>query len=376
MKRGVVSFLALAALSAATLPFLISCGSGGGGQRTLPRIDAIAATRDDAVLIFRDALHKSYGDVADVALTSASGVDRPTGVARVGNRLFVSCYDSSRIIFFDDYGGLVSGDSYDGSLSISQPNRLFEHDGDLYAVSQGSHAVYVWRGAETIGSGASPDAMLTGSMSYPKDVCVADDMVFVAGYNSDTVPIWAGAASLSGTVGPDVVLDLTGSLLRQPIRVAVQDGTLYVANRDNAVYLFRNASLAYDGAPPDVVLGGPSDVDGPRRPLITNDRLFVPSRYEDKGMSIFHDPASLTNGAIPDAEIVEPWTEIYAADLHRNVLFGFAGQDGDDLFFAYFDARNIQTGQEPDLALWDPRVLYERVIEILLVDSPPVVMLP
>lgn len=376
MKRRMGLVLASAALAAFAVPLLVSCGGGGSGQRTLPRLDAIAATREDVVVIFRDALHKAYGDVADVVLASSSGVDRPTGIALVGNRLFVSCFDQSRIIFFNDYAGLSTNAPYDGSLSISQPNRLFEHDGDLYAVSQGSHAVYVWRNAEVIASGASPDAMLTGGMSYPKDVCVGDDMVFAAGYDSDAVPVWGNASTLSGTVGPDAVLDLAGSLLREPIRVAFHNGTLYVANRENAVYIFRDAYLAYDGAPPDVVLGGPSSVDGPRRPLITNDRLFVPSRWSDKGMSIFHNPDSLSNGAIPDAEIVDPWTEIYATDLHRNVLFGFAGQDGDDLFFAYFDARNITTGQEPDLALWDPRVLYDRVIEILLIDSPEVALMP
>ncbi len=366
-------FAAMAA--AAGLGAFAACGGGGGGHTApvvpeppRPILDAVAAVREDFVLVFRDVLHKSFGDISDVVLDRPnSGIARPTGVLVDANRLYVSCYDRNQVLIFDDFANLTSGATPNVTLNGTYgPNRLVVAGGDLYVACQSSQTVEVFRDVTTLASGDTPDVTLNG-VGYCKDVLVADDALYVACYNDDEVQVFRGLAGLTSGQAPDVVLDMTGSLVRQPIRLAAHADTLYVSNRYNAVCLFRGLAGLTSGQFPDVVLGGPSSLDGVRRPLVTSTRLFVPNQWADVGMCVFDDPATLVNGQFPDAVLHAPVDDVSASDLLRNALLGFTRDS--EVFFVYFDAEGIVTDQPPDIQLWDPRVVSSDVGELILVDG-------
>ena len=74
----------------------------------------------------------------------------------------------------------------------------------------------------------------------------------------------------------------------------------------------------------------------------------------------------MTNGQMADVEVLhEDVQECTAADLHSNVVAGFS--DEHNVFFFYLQANEIETNQDPDILLWDPRFTNNRVAEIILV---------
>ncbi len=141
-----------------------------------------------------------------------------------------------------------------------------------------------------------------------------------------------------------------------------------MSNRYNAVCVFRGLAGLTSSQFPDLILGGPSSLDGVRRPLVTDTRLFVPNQWADVGMCVFDDPATLTNGQFPDVVLHDPISDVSASDLLRNALVGFSRDS--DQFFVYFDAQGIVTDRLPDTQLWDPRVISSDVGELVLVDRP------
>lgn len=204
--------------------------------------------------------------------------------------------------------------------------------------------------------------MITNGINEPKDVCVGGGDMFVPNYHDDTVTIYKDVSTLVSGDGPDATLDTGSSYVHDPVRVAYHAGTLYVSNRDNSMMAFQSAATIVSSQTPDLVLGGPSELGGVRRPLISDNRLFIPNRWDDIGLSMFDGPLTLANGALPDATLQDPIDDVTAAGLIGGAILAYA--DKDDFLFAYFDADNIVTDQEPDLILWDPRM--ERCPELSL----------
>ena len=365
------------ALPLVLLPVLVACG---GSSRAAPApydppvLDMVAlANREDRVLIFRDIGHRAFGDVAEVVLDQASsGIDRPTGVFVADDRLFVTSVDNGRVQIWNGFAALVGGAAPDVVLSgMYRPYRLFVDGTSLYVA--GEDYVYIFRDIPTLVSGDGADVAISSGIDSAKDLLVAGGALYVANYQGHRVTVYNDAENIVANQPPDVTLDQTGSLIAEPIRLTWHAGTLYVANRQQAVYIFRNAAALMDGDAPDAVLGGPSDLDGVRRPLVDDSRIYVPNRYAyyedlEPGFSIFDGPATVTSGQVADVTIWDRAVErCSASDLMGDVLVGFSQED--ETFFVYLQAHAIEDDQPPDFELWDPRIINNDVGELILVSN-------
>jgi hypothetical protein len=376
-----VNTLRMATLCLAALALVvgaIGCGSSttDGNQEqefVAPSLDMVAVSpREDRLLIFRDVARKSFGSVAEVLLDEGtSNIDRPSGVFVAENRLFVTSQDDGNVQIFNDFAGLMTGATADVVLTgLDRPNRIFVNGTSLYIATRSN--VVIYRDIPTLVTGDPADVVISDGVDNAKDVVVGGDVLYVANLDDNSVTCYNGAESLTGNTAPDVTLDNTTSLIGEPQRLTYHAGTLYVGARYYAVYVFRNIAAAVDGQAPNVVLGGPSNLDGVRRPLVDDYRMYIPNRWGDfdddePGLHIYNDVNALTNGQLADVELItENAQRVHASDLHSNVLVGY----NDDLstFFVYLQANEIEAGQEPDIVLWDPRYLQKnRVAEVFLV---------
>ena len=371
---GTCAWLAVAVLALGVVGCGSSSGSGSAQARIPPAMDMVAVGRYSGVLIFRNVLYKQFGDIADVhLLQQGSNNDGTVGVFVADNRLFASAKHDDRLYIWNDYANVTSHQSADVELwNMDGPNRMFVYNNDLYVSVEHEDRLLIFRDVANLSSGpASPDVILTDGINRPKDVVCADDAVYVASDDGDTVSIWRGLATLTDFQSADVKLRSPDSIIVDARRLAVHADTLYVTNRDHSVVIFRNASLLMDDAVPDAVLGGPSDLDHPRRVMVDDYRLYIPNRYGDvdddeAAISIFNNPLSITFGQVPDvAYSTDMVSRVPAASLEDNVLAGFSRES--DSFFFFIQAHAIEEDSEPDLTLWDPRIRYDNIAELILV---------
>lgn len=377
----VVKILRTATLCMAAFALVVGalgCGSSSTPEDSTqpfvpPALDMVAVSpREDRLLIFRDVARKSFGSVAEVLLDEGtSNIDRPSGVFVANNRLFVSSQDDGNVQIFNDFAGITTGATADVVLSgLDRPNRIFVNGNSMYVATRSN--VVIYRDIPTLVTGDPADAVVSDGVDDAKDVVVGGDVLYVANMDGNSVTCYNGAESLTGNPAPDVTLDNTTSLIAEPQRLTYHAGTLYVGARYYAVYVFRNIATAVDGQAPSAVLGGPSNLEGVRRPMVDDYRMYIPNRYGDfdddePGLHIYNDVNSLTNGQAADVEVVNEGTQrCYASDLHSNVLVGY--NDDQSTFFVYLQANEIETNQDPDIVLWDPRYLSKnRVAEVFLV---------
>ncbi|MDJ0976548.1 MAG: hypothetical protein QNJ98_18980 [Planctomycetota bacterium] len=334
----------------------------------------MAVGRDSGVLIFRNVLYKQFGDIADVHLLEYdNNNDGTVGVFVADNRIFVSLKHEDRVYIWNDFANVTSGQAPDVELTngLDGPNRLVVYNGDLYVSCEYSDRVAIFRDVTTLSNSSSPDVRLDDGIDEPKDLVVANDSLYVASEYDNRVCIWRNVAALGDWDSADAKLRTATSLIVRPQRLALYADSLYVSSRDHSVTVFRNASLLMDDAPPDVVLGGPSNLDRPRRVLIDAGGLYIPNKYGDyeddePGLSIFRNPMALTFGQTPDVAVTtEVVSRISASDLEDNVFAGFSREV--DSFFFFLQAHRIEENSAPDVMLWDPRIRYDNIGELILV---------
>jgi hypothetical protein len=129
---------------------------------------------------------------------------------------------------------------------------------------------------------------------------------------------------------------------------------LYVANEANdTIGIFRDYTTLTDSQAPDVAFtgAGPAAIDGPRKLLVSGDRLYVSDARDDQVL-IFDGASSIAAEVAPDVVLDELGSLVDRPDglaLAGGALF--VANDGNDTVTVYSDVSTLAGADAPGVTL-------------------------
>jgi len=223
--------------------------------------DLLAGNRDSTggIDIWRDYRSLSNGAVPDVSLTDDGGgagtMADIADLAYGNNNLIAAGYGDDLIFIFNDASGITANGPPDVALSMSvdTPDGLYYNvdDDQLYVgqevTSSTDECVLRYDNVSGITADQAPDAVLGVDVSffdigYCDGVLVdeTNDNLFVATNDNDDdsphitsfIYMFMGASTFNDDALPDAVITFTGTQGKSPMRMALHNDRLFVANRN------------------------------------------------------------------------------------------------------------------------------------------------
>jgi len=263
------------------------------------------------------------GNVAPVTnLTFVNdSVPRSLVVTRTG-QLIVSRIDDSLFIF--DNAGTLSG--------TVPPARVVKGDDTLFNFPQslaldvandrlfvaGNHAtdgilVFDNVSSDSFDGNVAPSRTFSPDSIAPMNVTAMSldsrGALFAHDNNTDFIAVFADAGALSGVTVPTQIFTSDAWASLAHLTVDVND-VLYVVDRSDSVFIFRNASTLNGDVTPDSTLIPKGDVQLNNVVVAPNGRGFLSDNIHDAVIS-FANIASRSGSVAPDATIVGSRTEIH-----------------------------------------------------------------
>ena len=242
----------------------------------------VCSQDDENVLIFRNIAATIAGGVPvapDVTLNNAgSGIDRPVGLAVVGNKLYVANNETatSTVTIFNDVATLASADPPDVTLNpagsfLVNPLRVFVFDNVLYVTTEnGSRGrVHAFSPADALTDGQAPAFSVGGQIAAvddPVSVAIAGGRLWVSQQDSPGL-VGFTQPTVNGQL-PIVTIGAENSALVPDLQdmdeIVAFHGTLWGASEDfDSIIGYLDPASVVEDQLPDVALFHPS-MDEPK----------------------------------------------------------------------------------------------------------------
>lgn len=290
----------------------------GGGVGVV----AVIAVALGPTLLRRDTVRYHFAGVL-----GKGALERPIGIALVGERLYVTDAGANRLVVLDTAGPVLA-EWADSALGFGRPMHVSDGPGGLLYVAEylNDRVTVLDSGGASVrrigrGTGSAP-----GQLDAPGGAVARGDTVFVADFYNHRVQ----AFSPSGVLVIGRPGRVFGGRLHYPTDVAVADSLLYVADAyNNRIQVFR----------PDggyvTRWGGPlgSGIPGPFRGwlrvatgiAVSGDRAYVADFYNHRVQIFTRDGSYLgqvaDSLALPTDVAVAESGDLYVVDFgHQRVV--------------------------------------------------------